>query len=70
MNNQMLFKVRAHGFCCPYAFFFAHQEEKEVYLASLLSVSERTVRMWRRKLREETLTCRGGKNCLMARMSR
>lgn len=67
MNNQMLYRVRALGYCCPYAFFFANQEEKEIYLAELLRVSDRTIRFWRRKLREETLTCGERKHCLLTR---
>jgi hypothetical protein len=65
MNYQMFYRVKALGYCCPYAFFFAHQEEKEIYLAQLLRVSERTIRFWRKKLREDQLACSKKRYCLL-----
>lgn len=69
MNDKTLWKIKGLGFCCPFAFFFAMQEEKEVYLASLLSVTPRTVRYWRRRFREQTLSCPKNRQCLWPKNS-
>lgn len=69
MNDKLLWKIKSLGFCCPFAFFFALQEEKEIYLASLLSVTPRTIRTWRRRLREHSLVCSRSRQCLWPKNS-
>lgn len=57
MNHRVKHITKKLGYCCPYAFFKASANEKQIVLAMQLGVSERTVKLWRRQLREGTLTC-------------
>jgi len=57
MNNRMKFLVRDQGYCCIFAYLLANESEKEIALAAELSVSPRTIRTWRAKVRSGTLTC-------------
>lgn len=57
MNIKVLFRVRKAGYCCAFAYFQANETRPELELARELSISPRTVRIWRRRLREQLLTC-------------
>lgn len=67
MNHTVFFRIKKMGFCCPFAFFSAHEESKEAYLASLLKVTPRTIRNWRRRIRDGQLDCEQSASCLFTR---
>lgn len=65
MNTAVRVATKKLGFCCPFAYFRATIKEKRIVVASELSVSEETVKVWRRKLRDNKLSCRHTSTCLL-----
>ena len=56
-NNAFLKAVRAANYCCPYAFFLRNNRLAAWELAEILSVSERTIKSWRRLYRAKEMKC-------------
>jgi len=67
MNEKMKFNVRDLGYCCIFACLMANQREKEVVLAAELRVNPRTIRDWRKRLRDGRITCEKATPCLWPR---
>lgn len=53
-------------YCCPFAFFSLYKETR--MLEARLGVSDRQIRVWKQKLREGKITCKGKPDCLRCRM--
>jgi hypothetical protein len=68
MNEHLRYAVKKEGYCCIYAYLRANALEKEIVLAAICHVTPRTIRTWRRKLREGTLSCSSASDCLIQRI--
>lgn len=49
--------VKYEGACCIYGYYRKNSEKPAWELAKHLGVSEATVRVWRKRIREGTITC-------------
>jgi hypothetical protein len=56
-QNLMAQLIKHEEFCCIYGFFCNHKEKTNRELADYLGVTANTVRMWRRRIREDEVTC-------------
>lgn len=65
MNCRVKYLTRKLGFCCPFSYFHATRSEKVVVIAAELGVSERTVKLWRSKLKDGKVPCSATPGCFI-----
>lgn len=67
MNTIVKQKTKKLGYCCPFAYFRANIGEKQIVLAYELGVTERTIKIWRKKLRDGEASCAKTETCFILR---
>ncbi len=54
------------GGCCIAGYLTRHESQSDAQIARRLGVHERTVRKWRKKLRDGDCSCEGRSRCYLS----